>query len=445
MRPIDWLLSPQVKRSLTFGGGIGFERPPFWTQPDELLFSGTPMVGERETVEGNFDRVVEQAYKASGVVFACILARMLPFSEPQLLFQEMVEGRPGRLHASGGDLSLLQAPWPNATTGELLARMEQDASLAGNFYGTDVGRGARRIRRLRPDWVTIITGIAGDPAGDSPFDLDAEVLGYVYQPQVAGRRYEPVFLTPARVAHWSPIPDPIAQWRGMSWLTPVVREIQADKAATEHKLMFFKNGATPQIVIRYDKDVPPEKVKAAMKLFAEQHRGVHNAYKAFHVGSGADATVVGADMRQIDFKATQGAGETRIAAAAGVGAIIARFSEGLAGSALNQGNYQAAKHQFADMVLRPNWRTAVTALTRFADVPAGSRLWYDDAIPFLAEDAKDAADILRAKVDVITSLTTNGFDADAAVNAALAMDLERLLGNHNGLPSVQQQRTTADT
>jgi hypothetical protein len=31
------------------------------------------------------------------------------------------------------------------------------------------------------------------------------------------------------VAHWSPIPDPLANFRGMSWLTPVLREIDADQ------------------------------------------------------------------------------------------------------------------------------------------------------------------------------------------------------------------------
>src|SRR5205823_2138143 len=32
------------------------------------------------------------------------------------------------------------------------------------------------------------------------------------------------------------------RWRGMSWLTPVLREIQADTATTRHKQKFFENG-----------------------------------------------------------------------------------------------------------------------------------------------------------------------------------------------------------
>lgn len=447
MRPVELVRRhglSGVKHSLAFGGGAGFTRPPFWARPSDVLFGGGDPAGSKEPIEHSFDGYVRHAYKANGIVFACVLARMLPFSEARVLFQEIVDGRAGKLHATGGDLSLLEQPWPNGTTGELFARMEQDGSLAGNSYTTPVGSGdRRRLRRLRPDWVTIISGIRGEPDDElSPWALDAEVLGYVYHPKVPGKRYEPVLLTPDRVAHWSPIPDPLAQWRGMSWLTPVLREIEGDSAATNHKLKFFELGASPKFVVRYDASTTPEAFKAAVKLFEDQHAGVRNAYRTLHLGGGADATVVGANLRELDFKATQGAGETRIAAAAGVGAIMAQFSEGMQGSSLNAGNYGSAKRRFADMLLRPNWRTAVGALAKFAEVPAGSRLWYDDNIPFLQEDAKDAAEIFVKQIEAVTKATTNGFDADAAVRAVQAMDLEVLLGNHNGLPSVQQQTTT---
>jgi phage portal protein BeeE len=454
MRPVEALRRARpagLKRSLSFGGG-GFVRPPFWSVGDDALWGGTSPVSSKERVEHSFESYVRHAYKANGVVFACMAARMLPFSEARILFQELVDGRAGRLHASGGDLSLLDEPWPNGTTGELLSRMEQDGSLAGNFYATPVvRRGERRLRRLRPDWVTILSGIPADSDVDiddvfedpDAFALEAEVIGYLYQPKVPGRTYEPVLLTPERVAHWSPIPDPVAQWRGMSWLTPVLREIDADSAATEHKRRFFENGATPQIVIKYDKSTTPEAFKAAVKAFQDGHQGLKNAYKALHLGGGADAMVVGADLKQLDFKATQGAGESRIAAASGVGAIMAQFSEGMSGSSLNAGNYGSAKRRMADMLLRPNWRTAVASLAKFAEVPAGSRLWYDDDIPFLQEDALDAARIFAERARSLTALTTNGFDADASIRAVEALDFDPLLGKHNGLPSVQQQPTPA--
>jgi phage portal protein BeeE len=226
----------------------------------------------------------------------------------------------------------------------------------------------------------------------------------------------------------------------MSWLTPVLREIEADSHATEHKRNFFRRGASLNVVVTYDKTITPDNYERYVELFDAAHTGSHNAYKTLHLGGGADAKVVGADLKQIDFKAVQGAGETRIAAASGVGAIIARFSEGLAGSSLNAGNYSAAKRQFADMTLRPLWRNAAGSLAKLIDVPSGARLWFDDRdIEFLKEDRKDAAEILSTSAMTIRSLVDAGYEPDAVVDAVEAGDLSRLTGRHSGLYSVQLQ------
>lgn len=275
---------------------------------------------------------------------------------------------------------------------------------------------------MRPDWVTVISGVRGD-SGGTAWDLDAEVLGYIYQPK-PGRHVDPVLLTPDRVVHYAPIPDPEAQWRGMSWLTPLVREIQADSHATNHKLKFFENGATLGTVISYDPTLSPEQFQTYVKMFKDLHVGTDNAYKALHIGGGATPTVNGADLKQLDFKATQGAGETRIAAAAGVGAIIARFSEGLAGSSLNAGNYSAAKRQFADMTLRPLWRQAAGALSKLVTVGANERLWYDVRdVEFLKEDRKDAADIQSTTATTMKTLLDAGYTPDSVTVAVETGDL----------------------
>lgn len=405
-------------------------------------FASSVSTAARERIGTSFESYVQKAFKESGVVAACITARMMPFSEARFQFQELLDGRPGRLF-DDPVLELLDRPWANATTGDLLARMELNASLAGNFYATRVGTGtSRRVRILRPDWVTIISGVRGDDLA-SPWALNAEVLGYIYHPQNTGREEQAELILPAEMVHYAPLPDPEAQWRGMSWLTPVLREIDADKAATRHKLSFFETGATLGVTVAYSPDVSREDFERYVELFEKAHEGAHNAYKTLHLGGGADVKVVGADLKQLDFKATQGAGETRIAAAAGVGAIIARFSEGLSGSSLNSGNYSAAKRQFADMTLRPLWRSAAGSLEKFAPPPAGARrarLWYDDRdVEFLKEDQKDAAEILQTNASTVKQLVDAGYEPDAVIDAVEAGDLSRLTGKHSGLYSVQLQ------
>lgn len=422
------------------GQSATWSQPPHW-QYDMLNGGGSwmsPMAaGSRETIEANFEQIVQKAYKANGPIFACILARAMPFSEVRFQFQEIIDGRPGRL-SGGPSLATLDTPWPNATTGELLFRMEQDGSLAGNAYVTPVGQRNGHVRRLRPDWVTIISGIPGNEDA-SPFALEAEVLGYIYHPKVRNAP-APVFISPERMVHWSPIPDPEAQWRGMSWLQPIVEDILADNQATKHKLKFFEHGTVSNMIVTYDASKSPEEVKRYAELFAQQHSGTANAYKTIHFGGGADAKTLGANMKEIDFKATQGAGETRIAAVSGVGAIMARFSEGLQGSSLNSGNYGAAKRQFADMTLRPLWRSASAALDKLVDVPANHRLWYDPRdVEFLKEDRKDQTEILREQAATVKSLVDAGYEPDAAIDAVEANDLTRLTGKHTGMFSVQLQ------
>ena len=154
-----------LKRGLSFGGGQGFTTGDFWLSDDrQSLFSLNTSVGPKEPIGNSFDAYVEDAYKANGIVFTCIMVRQFGLSEARFQFQTMTDGRPGELY-DRPRLGILHRPAPNMTTGEFISRMEQDASLAGNSYATVVNG---RLRRLRPDWVTIVSGVRGDPDA-SPF------------------------------------------------------------------------------------------------------------------------------------------------------------------------------------------------------------------------------------------------------------------------------------
>lgn len=392
------------------------------------------MPGEKqEEPDGSFKSYVVGAYQTNAIVFACMRARRSLFTEARFQWQRMQSGRPGDLFGSPA-LSVLETPWPGGSTGDLLGQMIDYADLAGDAFVTRVPGG---LRLLRPDWTSIIMGSRSDGDADSTA-IDTEVFGYGYYP---GGRYSgnaPVFLLQEEVAHFAPVPDPLLRFRGMPWLTPVVREIMADSAATTHKLKFFENGATPNMIVSLDKDIS----KAAFDLWVDAYKqgseGTTNAYKTLYLGGGAVATVVGQNMEQLDFKAVQGAGETRIAAAAGVPPIVVGLSEGL--EAATYSNYGQARRAFADGTMRPLWRMAAAALQTILPAPAGARLWYDDRdISFLQEDVKDDAVIRQANVTSIRSLIDAGFDPDAAVDAVNAGDLKRLSGKHSGLYSVQLQ------
>jgi phage portal protein BeeE len=393
--------------------------------------SGDPL---REGIGGSFERYVRQAYQSNGVIFAVILARLLLFSEARFQWRRVKYGKTGELFGTQ-ELSILEKPWPNGTTGELLTRMEQDVSLAGNFYCIrERDRAEERLRRLRPDWVEIVLTAPPDEA------VESDVAGYAYYPggRYAGGIVE--YYLPDEMCHWSPIPDPIAQYRGMSWVTPVVREIEADQAATNHKNAFFTNGARPGLVVSMKESVTEKQFGAFIAKMNATHQGVNNAYKTLYVGGGADVTVAGADLRQLDFRATQGAGETRICAAGGVPPIIVGLSEGLASATYS--NYGMARRKFGDHWARPTWRSACAALSALLDVPDRAELWYDDNdIAFLREDQKDQAAIIKEQILAIEAGTRAGFTPQTVMAAVAANDLS--LMEHTGLYSVQLQEPGA--
>lgn len=431
-----------------------FSEPNFWEYDSlRLPFLSTySSKSDEERIEHDFEGYVRQAFKANGVIFALIAARQMVFSEARFLWRERRNGRPGDLFGNA-ELALLERPWPGGTTGELLSRMELTASLAGNYWATTadddgklgkaaIGKG-RRIVHMRPDWTTIVVGShSGDPNA-----LDAKPVGILYEPRnwatsgVRSPTNKAVLLLPDEVVHYSPLPDPEARWRGMSWITPVVREIQADSASTIHKQKFLENAATPNMVVKFDASTAREDFEAFVERFEDKHRGAWNAYKTLFLAGGADVTVVGKDFQQLEFAATQGKGESRLASAAGVPPSWVGFSEGLQGSALNAGNFGAARRRFADGTVRPLWRMATASLQTLVTPPSPSaELWFDTRdIAFLREDQRDSAEISRLKAATIRQYIDTGFHPDAAVTAVRDEDITLLLGKHSGLYSVQLQ------
>ena len=398
------------------------------TYPLTLTMSADP----HEEMSSDFPGLVARGYKGNGIVFACIATRMMIFSEGRFQFQQIRKGRPGKLYGNDS-LGILDHPWPGGTTGDLLTQMLVDADLAGNAYVT---RRANQLVRMRPDWVSIMVG---SPSGSlDATDLDAELLGYVYWPGGKNSGKEPVGLLREQVAHFKPIPDPASRFLGMSWMSPIIREVMSDDAATSHKLKFFENGATPNMVITRQDSVSKDTFDTWVKMLEQGHAGTANAYKTMYLDAGVDATVVGKDLQQLEFKVTQGAGETRIAAAAGVHPVIVGLSEGLAGSSLNAGNFNSARRLVADRTMHPLWRNVAGSLEVIVRPPKPDRLWIDTRdIPFLRADAMDQAEIISRQMLTAESGVRAGYTAESARDAVVAGDMSLLV--HTGLFSVQLQ------
>lgn len=368
------------------------------------------------------------AYKGHGPVFALTLARMQVFSQIRFQWTRFQGSQPGDLFGSP-ELSVLETPWPGGTTADLLARMEMHDSLAGNAYVRRTN--PERLNILRPDFVTIVLG--SNENADHPAEAaDVTVAAYLYTP--AGGR--PQIFLPSEIAHFAPIPDPWFHFLGQSWITPVLRELQGDQAAVEHKVRFFENAGTVNLAIKFDPGVTIDTVKAFKELLEEEHQGIRNAWKTLYLGGGADPVPVGSTFKDMDYAVIQGRAESRLAAAAGVPPSWVGFSEGLQGSALNAGNFDSARRRFSDGTLVHLWTNVAASLQPILKPPGpGASLWYDSRVPFMREDAGDQAGIQQQEANTITALIRDGFTPESAVKAVTNNDWSLLV--HSGLVSVQ--------
>jgi phage portal protein BeeE len=368
------------------------------------------------------------------------------FVQARFVFRRWIDGEPQKPFTNP-DLDLLNVrPWDGGTTSDLLMRLLQHGDFAGTgFVVNRTIRGRAELRVPRPDWMTILLGSEDDPEVDSR-DIDATIIGFLYHP---GGRYsgrDPVPLLPSQVAHFIPTTDPLFRFWGIPWLMPVIKNVQGHDAATEHKLRFFENGATPQVIVTLgEKAADPEKFKAWIDVFEQEHAGPRNAYRTIYMAAGANAEVVGANLRQLDMRNVQNIDELTIANAGGVPATVVGLSEGLQGSSLNAGNFGQSMRRFANLTIRPLWGNAAGSLQRIIRTSGGAELWYADKhIPALQEDIKDQAEVVGIKASAIRTLGDGGWDKDAVVRAIDAGDLSLLEGNDTGLVPVQLQPPGAD-
>jgi HK97 family phage portal protein len=374
------------------------------------------------------------ALLGNGVVFECIAVRMALLSEARFIFQSTIDK-----HLFGTtDLSILEYPWPNATQGELLARIDQDVSTAGNAYvrrAVPADGSDDQLVQMRPDAVTIISEEIRDTQGrvwkrPVGYEEDLKAQGFMDR--------DPQYFTVDEVSHYSPIPDPKASFKGMSWLTPVLREIGADAALTEYKTTHVQNGAQPGLVLKYPRSLSDSAVDKLKKRFAAIYGGPENSGKTLVLDEGADVTVAGSTLEQLQFTAVQAAGVERIASAAQVPLEVLGVGQ-------MRGVYQDAMRRFADLWARPTWRGICASLQHLLpDVTPPTRLWFDVSdIAALREGELERSQATLVRAQAVASFVTAGYTRESAIAAADSGDIGLLKPDPRAMPPGIVGRETA--
>ena len=380
---------------------------------------------DREPVMPQLAAFAQQANSSSAIVFAAILVRMALFGEARFQYQAKDDK-----HLFGNEtLAKLEEPFgPDTTTGDLLARMEQDAFLAGQAYIWDAP-GEDRLVRLRPDWTTIVSELV-HVAGGGTY---RRKVGYWHEPPKGVLGQGEGFLVPAgECVHWGPIPDPAANFRGMSPLTPIYRDIQGDDGMSRFKIRYLQNNASPNIIIKYAQKLQDATVDKIRERTAARYGGPENAGKTLVLDQGADLTIVGNSLSQMDFSGVSAVGTERILAACEVPGVLVGL-EPLRGAGRG---YQESMQKFANIWARPRWRSVCGALSQLLEVPAGNRLWFSTAdIAALQDGEMERGQAALVRAQALLALVQAGYTHESAIAAVDAMDLSQLKAGGAGTPA----------
>jgi phage portal protein BeeE len=372
---------------------------------------------DREAIPPQLAVWAQAAYASNSPVFSAVLVRMSLLSEATFVLQAKDDK-----HLFGNtSLKILEEPWPDGSSGELLGRMEQDVSLQGNAF---VWRDGDRLVRLRPDWTTIVSELV-QPAGGGAYRNKIGI--WVEPPRSVTDHGKGEFYPIAEVVHWVPIPDPQADFRGMSWMTPAYREIAGDDGLTKYKIRYLENAASPNMLIRYTQKLAPGTVDRLRERMTARYEGAGNAFKTLILDQGADATVIGNSLSQMDFSNVTADGEQRILADSGVPGVLIGL-EPLRGAGRG---YQESLIKFANLWGRPQWRSVCKALEKFVDDPTvqggGSRLWFDTGdIAALQDGELQRGQAALVRAQALLTLSQAGYDRDSAVTAVESGDFSLL-------------------
>ncbi len=362
-----------------------------------------------ETIGNDYQSFVRRGYLNNGIVYGCITSRLVLFAQGEFKLQNR---RDKTIRDLPPRLQILEEPWPGGSTAEMLARIEQDTSLAGNWYLYQAE--PDQWQRLRPDWVDIVL----DPGG-------RERIGYLYHRGGRSQDIAGLPLTVDEVIHGSPYPDPLAAFRGTSWIMSVTGEVESDTAMTRHKGQFFNNAATPNMLVTLQKTLSTPQRDVWRDMLESAFGGTGNAWKTMILEEGADAKIIGQAV-ELGFSDVQAGGENRIAVAAGVPSVVLGIKEGAKQATYS--NYASALSHMANFTTQHMWNDTVNVLTNGAPVPAGQKLIIDTSeIPALQQDGQDAATITETQARTIRDLTDGGWTAESVIDAVTSNDLTLLV------------------
>lgn len=388
---------------------MAVDRPPWWrrllgakaaTVP--FVVDGAPRWRNVTWKDASFDRLADEGYSKNAVVFACVTALALAYSEAPLQVVSEADGAIQEQHPLN---ALLRRPNPLMSWSELDTIVMSYCAIGGSCYLHKVRSSSRRPVELWPYHAGQLRPVP-DPMG--------WVRGYEY---IGPGDYDGPDLTQEDVIHlkW-PSVDPTRPWLPLPPLVASAREVDTTGEIGRYLYALLVNDAVGRTVVTMPAGVElkPAQFRQLQQQFEQRHGGANRGRTLF-VEGGAKVDRMALNLEELAWEALARVPQSNITAAFRVPAIIAGVHVGL--ERATYANFGEARHVFTEDTIRPMWRFHADELTQSlaADFGGGIRVERDttkvaalqegaDAVYTRARTAWDAGLITRNEARVMLGL-----------------------------------------
>lgn len=267
------------------------------------------------------------------------------------------------------------------TTSDAMYTVQADIELAGDVFlqleGGNVknGESIENIYILEPDKVEVVPGNNGN---------GQEVVKYIYKSTIDGKVVEKHY-KPEEVIQIK-TPNPSNPLRGKSVVEAAAVDIDTDNLSREMLMMFFKNGAVPNVVFSTEQKVTANEVKRLTTDIRRTYTGVKNAFKTLVLGNGLKPEVLQQSNKEVQLLEIKNQMRDD---------IMAMFKNTKASLGIvedvNRANAEATLLSWKQSVIKPKMMRIVDTLNEFLVPRFGDNLilTFVDPVPENLEDDID--------------------------------------------------------
>lgn len=259
----------------------------------------------------DYETYVREGFELNPILFAAIMYKVRAITITPLRAYTGDPTDPKLLPKTHPLQKLCQRPNAFQSWSEFMGLADACLNLAGNSYILFDRKGEETVAMyvLRPDRIVII-----------PSSNKKEVLGYMYIPE--GQTWPNGIPYLARDVMHVKLPNLLDPLDGMGYGTPPTmasaHALDVDNRLTKFFHLFFKNGAMPMGVLKYDVPMMDDEVSKARERWMEFYGGLENWVMPAVLDQGGSYEKLGLTFQEMDVSKIDARNESRIVAPLGV-------------------------------------------------------------------------------------------------------------------------------